>query len=163
MTELLLEAKTYSEETEYPLSLDKVQEFEQRYQKIIEEGYLANPLKDHEKNTDPVRLLNRLSKRQEEVLEFLYQVEVLFDNNLAERDVRMTKMKQKISGCFRTEKGAAHFARIRGFISTCQKQRLTIIENIETILRRNTFNFHNINEGYSMKWVLLFRLPLVLG
>ena len=38
------------------------------------------------KNTDPVRLLNRLSKRQEEVLEFLYQVEVPFDNNLAERD-----------------------------------------------------------------------------
>ena len=93
MTELLLEAKTYSEETEYPLSLDKVQEFEQRYEKIIEEGYSANPLKDHEKKTDSVRLLNRLSKRQEEVLEFLYQVEVSFDNNLAERDVRMTKTK----------------------------------------------------------------------
>ncbi len=140
MTELLLEAKTYSEETEYPLPLDKIREVEQRYQKIIEEGYLANPLKDHEKNTDPVRLLNRLSKRQE-VLEFLYQVEVPFDNNLAERDVRMTKTKQKISGCFRTENGAAHFARIRGFISTRQKQRLTIIESIETILMGNTIQF----------------------
>ena len=49
MTELLLEAKTYSEETEYPLPRDKVQEFGQRYQTIIEEGYLANPLKAHEK------------------------------------------------------------------------------------------------------------------
>ncbi|WP_343288361.1 hypothetical protein [Turicibacter bilis] len=49
MTELLLEAKTYSEETEHPLSRDKVQQFEQQYQKIIEEGYLANPLKTHEK------------------------------------------------------------------------------------------------------------------
>ena len=49
MTELLLETKTYLEETEYPLSRDKVQEFEQPYQKIIEEGYLANPLKAHEK------------------------------------------------------------------------------------------------------------------
>ena len=141
MTELLLEAKTYSEETEYPLPRDKVQEFGQRYQTIIEEGYLANPLKAHEKNTDSVRLLNRLSKRQEEVLEFLYQVEVPFDNNLAERDVRMTKTKQKISGCFRTEKGAHCFARIRGFISTCQKQGLTIIESIETILRGNTIQF----------------------
>ena len=141
MTELLLEAKTYSEETEYPLPRDKVQEFGQRYQTIIEEGYLANPLKAHEKNTDPVRLLNRLSKRQEEVLEFLYQVEVPFDNNLAERDVRMTKTKQKISGCFRTEKGAHCFARIRGFISTYQKQGLTIIESIETILRGNTIQF----------------------
>lgn len=53
----------------------------------------------------------------------------------------MTKTKQKISGCFRTEKGAAHFARIRGFISTCQKQGLNIIESIETILRGNTIQF----------------------
>ena len=104
MTKLLLEAKTYSEETEYPLPLSKIQEFEKRYQQIIEESYRENPLKLHEKNTDSVRLLNRLSKRQEEVLEFLYQVEVPFDNNLAEHDVRMTKTKQKISGCFRTEK-----------------------------------------------------------
>ena len=124
-----------------PLPLHQIQEFEQRYQTIIEEGYLANPLKAHEKNTDPVRLLNRLSKRQEEVLEFLYQVEVPFDNNLAERDVRMIKTKQKISGCFRTEKGAHCFARIRGFISTCQKQGLNIIESIETILMGNTIQF----------------------
>ena len=141
MTKLLLEAKTYSEETEYPLPLSKIQEFEKRYQQIIEEGYRENPLKLHEKNTDSVRLLNRLSKRQEEVLEFLYQVEVPFDNNLAERDVRMTKTKQKISGCFRTEKGAHYFARIRGFISTCQKQGFKIIESIETILRGNTIQF----------------------
>ena len=141
MTKLLLEAKTYSEETEYPLPLSKIQEFEKRYQQIIEEGYRENPLKLHEKNTDSVRLLNRLSKRQEEVLEFLYQVEVPFDNNLAECDVRMTKTKQKISGCFRTEKGAHCFARIRGFISTCQKQGLNIIESIETILMGNTIQF----------------------
>ena len=156
MTKLLLEAKTYSEETEYPLPLSKIQEFEKRYQQIIEEGYRENPLKPHEKNTDSVRLLNRLSKRQEEVLEFLYQVEVPSDNNLAERDrvpilserkvstfdgQRMTKTKQKISGCFRTEKGAHCFARIRGFISTCQKQGLNIIESIETILMGNTIQF----------------------
>ena len=83
----------------YPY-LTKIQEFEKRYQQIIEEGYRENPLKLHEKNTDSVRLLNRLSKRQEEVLEFLYQVEVPFDNNLAERDVRMTKTKQKGSIIF---------------------------------------------------------------
>ena len=141
MTKLLLEAKTYSEETEYPLPSSKIQEFEKRYQQIIEEGYRENPLKPHEKNTDSVRLLNRLSKRQEEVLEFLYQVEVPFDNNLVERDVRMTKTKQKISGCFRTEKGAYYFARIRGFISTCQKQGFKILESIETILRGNTIQF----------------------
>lgn len=60
---------------------------------MIENGYLANPLKSHEKNTYLISLLNHLSKRQEEVLEFLYQVEVPSDNSLAERDVRMTKTK----------------------------------------------------------------------
>ncbi len=60
---------------------------------MIEDGYLANTLKSHEKNTDPIRLLNRLVKWQEKVLEFLYEVEVPLDNNLAERDVRMTKTK----------------------------------------------------------------------
>lgn len=141
MSELIIEAKTYSEETEYPLPISNIQAFEKRYLETIQEGYLTNPLKPHEKNTDSIRLLNRLSKRQEEVLEFLYQVEVPFDNNLAERDVRMTKTKQKVSGCFRTEDGANYFARIRGFFSTCQKQGLNIIESIETILMGNTIQF----------------------
>ena len=70
---------------EYPLSITKIQAFEKRDQELMKEGYLAHPLKPHEKNTDVIRLLNRLSKRQE-VPEFLYQVEVPFDNNLAERD-----------------------------------------------------------------------------
>ena len=61
--ELLLEAKTYSEKTEYPLPLDKIQEFEQLYQKIIEEGYLANPLKDHEKNTAITKSLIKTIRR----------------------------------------------------------------------------------------------------
>lgn len=141
MSDLLLEAKTYSEDTEYPLPMSKIQTFEKRYLEIIQEGYQMNPLKPHEKNTDSIRLLNRLSKRQEEVFEFLYQVQVPFDNNLAERDVRMTKTKQKVSGCFRSEQGAEHFARIRGFISTCQKQGLNIIESIETLLKGNTIQF----------------------
>ena len=65
------------------------------YQKIIEEGYLANSLKNSWKNTDSVRLLNCLSKRKEEVLEFVYQVEVPFDNNLAERDRAPSFLKER--------------------------------------------------------------------
>ncbi|EGC90840.1 hypothetical protein HMPREF9402_0044 [Turicibacter sp. HGF1] len=62
MSNLILEAKTYSEETEYPLPMAKIEAFEKEYVEIIQEGYLMNPLKPHEKNTDSIRLLNRLSK-----------------------------------------------------------------------------------------------------
>jgi len=127
MTKLILEAKTYSETYSYPLAEVDLNEFKRRYDQIVEAGYLENPLKPNEKNTEPVRLLNRLANRQEEVLEFLYQRDVPFDNNLAERDVRMTKVKQKISGTFRSETGAENFSRIRGFISTAKKQGLQVL------------------------------------
>lgn len=54
MTKLLLEAKTYSEDTEYPFSIYKIQDFENRYQEIIQEGYLSNPLKIHKKTQIPL-------------------------------------------------------------------------------------------------------------
>jgi transposase len=130
MTKLMLEAKTYSETYAYPLSEVDLDDFKRRYDQIVEAGYLENPLKPNEKNTEPVRLLNRLAKRQEEVLEFLYQRDVPFDNNLAERDVRMTKVKQKISGTFRSESGAENFSRIRGFISTAKKQGLQVLGSL---------------------------------
>ncbi|WP_242602121.1 IS66 family transposase [Legionella nagasakiensis] len=78
------------------------------------------------------RLL-RLSNHREEVLRFLYDPRVPFTNNDAERDLRMVKCKQKISGGFRTSMGAEYFARIRGFISTLRKQELSIINSIESI------------------------------
>lgn len=76
-------------------------------------------------------LLLRLQKYKDDVLRFLHDHRVPFTNNLAERDLRMMKCKQKISGGFRTELGAKIFARIRGFISTARKQGWNIFESIQ--------------------------------
>jgi len=70
-------------------------------------------------------LLERLIDYEDDVLRFMEHPLVPFTNNLAERDVRMTKVQQKISGCFRSMDGALMFCRIRGYLSTCRKQGLS--------------------------------------
>lgn len=82
------------------------------------------------KGTKGYNLYKRLEKRKEAVLAFVYHKEVPFTNNQAERDLRPAKIKQKIAGCFRTEYGAQIYARIQGFISTAQKQRLNIFNEL---------------------------------
>ena len=69
-----------------------------------------------------------MSRRRKEVLAVMYDFNVPFTNNLAERDVRMAKVKQKISGCFRSFLGGQMFARTRGYISTARKQNKNMIE-----------------------------------
>jgi transposase len=95
-----------------------------RYERAIAAGYQAHPpapapaIPKRGKQSPARNLLDRLSKHQDAVLRFLDDFDVPFDNNLAERDIRMVKLKQKISGCFRSTGGAEGFARIRGYLST---------------------------------------------
>lgn len=82
-------------------------------------------------------LLLRLFHYKQDVLRFLHDPAVPFTNNDAERDLRMMKCKQKISGGFRSTQGAEQFARIRGFISTVRKQGLNVLNSIQSIFSGN--------------------------
>ena len=82
-------------------------------------------------------LLRRLLHYKQDVLRFLHDPAVPFTNNDAERDLRMMKCKQKISGGFRSTQGAEQFARIRGFISTVRKRGLNVLNSIQSVFSGN--------------------------
>jgi transposase len=126
------------------LAPEQVSAFEDRYQAIITAGLEANPpppppppdtpkKRGRAKQSTAKNLLDRLQSRSASVLGFLYDFEVPFDNNQAERDLRMMKLKQKISGCFRTEAGAQMFCRVRGYISTLRKQGIDLFDALVSL------------------------------
>jgi len=86
-------------------------------------------------------LLEAFRDRKDEVWRFLTHLEVPFDNNLAERDLRMIKLKQKISGTFRTQHGAEVFCRIRGYISTARKQGFRVLDAINSAMQGSAVAF----------------------
>jgi transposase len=145
MKELLLEIKEHVEcSCQHSDQLDpkKVEEFENCYHEIIKKGIEANPppapeqipkkkKKGKVKQSPPKNLLDRLKDHNQHVLAFMYDFRVPFDNNQGERDIRMVKVKQKVSGSFRTREGAENFCRIRGYISTARKNGRNVIDAIE--------------------------------
>ena len=79
-------------------------------------------------------LLERLWLGQAQVLAFLDDLTIPFDNNQAERDLRMLKTQQKISGCFRSDAGAEAFARLRSYLSTLRKQGVALLDALRTLV-----------------------------
>ena len=132
-----------------PLSETRVQAFEARYQEILDEGYAANPMPAPQPNAKKKRgrrkkskarnLLERLDDHRSEVLAFLHDFDVPFDNNLAERDIRMMKVQQKISGTFRSEEGAKAFCRIRSYLSTARKNAVGAMDALTRLFKGEPF------------------------
>ncbi len=151
MKELLLSMKAEVEQAKalgrHELDILLLARLLRRYDEILAEGYLANPppvapSKSEQAKRRPGRpkqsparnLLDRLSQGKWAVLRFLHDFAVPFDNNQAERDLRMIKVQQKVSGCFRTEDGVTMFCRIRSYLSTLRKQGLELLAALEQTL-----------------------------
>jgi len=127
------------------LTPERIEGFEGRYQELLEAGLEANPppertgKRGRPKQSKGKNLVDRLGKHRLSVLRFMYDFTVPFENNQAERDLRMVKVRQKVSGGFRTEEGAAAFLRIRGYISTVRKQGKNVLAALEGVFTGDPF------------------------
>jgi len=109
-----------------------VAEYRARYDKILEQGrleFFEGEKKDY--NSEDMKLLRRLKEYKGEHLRFLSDFQVPFDNNLAERDLRMIKSKTKVSGCFRGNEGGTVFANIKSYTSTLRKNSRNIFNGLK--------------------------------
>lgn len=144
---LLLEMRTATEQAraqgQTQLPTPQRDALAARYAHLLALGLAANPPPTHDRH-DPCRrgrskqsparnLLERLWLGQSQVLAFLDDLTIPFDNNQAERDLRMLKTQQKISGGFRSEAGSDAFARLRSFLSTLRKQGVALLAALRTL------------------------------
>jgi transposase len=119
----------------------QIEKIESEYDQIIQQGLdyhinLGPPSHSSRKKRKGHNLLLRLQKFKTETLRFLHNPSVPFTNNLSERDLRMIKLQQKVSGCFRTFTGAQTFAAIRSFVSTVRKQNGSVINGLNSVMQK---------------------------
>jgi len=143
---LLLAAKavvaTARNNNDLSLSPDKLAQVERIYHRLVTAALAANPpppggwpkgQRGRPRKTKARNLAERLDRYRRQILAFVYDFNVPFDNNLAERDIRMLKVQQKVSGCFRSSVGAVAFCTIRSYTSSLRKQGLDVWSALNSI------------------------------
>ena len=124
------------------LTLAKAEHYRRKYLAILSEGDKECPApnpksKEHrrgrQKKSKSRNLLERLFNFENETLRFMTDVDVPFTNNQGENDIRMTKVQQKISGCFRAMEGAQIFCRVRSYLSTCRKHEVAATQALKLL------------------------------
>ena len=143
MAELLNKINTAVKEADGCLTEDECKKWRRKYSKLIKEAEKECPPPETDDLPQKKRgriarsksrnLLERLQKYQCDVLRFMENPDAPYTNNQGERDIRMAKVQQKISGCFRSMQGAKIFCRIRSYLSTCRKQGVGIGDALECL------------------------------
>lgn len=141
LVEIKRAVDTAKAQNQTALESAQVTQYEQRYGTILEAGIaeetkdapLATGQRGPKKQSKSKNRLDRLEQYRAETLAFMHDFAVPFDNNLAERDLRMMKVKQKVSGCFRTTPGAQAFCRIRSYISTMKRQGHHVLAALKSV------------------------------
>lgn len=148
MFDLLLDMNDFVSKQNEQLTEEQKDPWIKKYRNLIIEGWKCNPLSElplqkkkqgRPKRTKAQNLLGRLDDHESSALAFLHDINVPFSNNLAEQDIRMIKVRLKISGCFRTIQGAKYFARIRSYLSTARKQNRNILDSITEAISGHPF------------------------
>jgi len=152
MRDLLLQINQATDDAGGRLEPAESREYRQKYRDLLDKAQKECPPPDESKKANKRgrtkrsktrNLLERLMDYETETLRFMDDEQVPFTNNRGENDIRMTKVQQKISGCFRSMEGAEMFCRIRSYLSTCKKQGLRATEALRLLFKGSLPDFMN--------------------